>query len=35
VVNLRMGIACAMSVILLALIFTLTLLQQRALRWKA
>ena len=34
VVNLRMGIACAMSVILLALIFTLTLLQQRALRWK-
>ncbi|PYM90146.1 MAG: hypothetical protein DME04_23955 [Candidatus Rokuibacteriota bacterium] len=34
VVNLRMGIACAMSVILLAIIFTLTLLQQRALRWK-
>jgi multiple sugar transport system permease protein len=34
VVNLRMGIACAMSVVLLAIIFTLTLLQQRALRWK-
>jgi ABC-type sugar transport system permease subunit len=34
VVNLRMGIACAMSVILLAIIFSLTLLQQRALRWK-
>lgn len=34
VVNFRMGIASAMSVILLAIIFALTLLQQRALRWK-
>jgi multiple sugar transport system permease protein len=34
VVNFRMGIACAMSVILLAIIFALTLLQHRALRWK-
>jgi ABC-type sugar transport system permease subunit len=29
-----MGIACAMSVILLAIIFALTVLQHRALRWK-
>jgi len=34
VVNSRMGIASAMSVILLLLIFALTLVQQRLLRWK-
>jgi len=34
VVNFRMGIASAMSVILLLLIFALTLVQQRLLRWK-
>ena len=34
VINFRMGIASAMSVILLAIIFTLTLVQQRLLRWK-
>jgi multiple sugar transport system permease protein len=34
VVQFRMGIASAMSVILLAIIFALTLLQHRLLRWK-